>query len=107
MTGQLWHGQTSNTPAQQAPANELHPTRFLSRPMFGELDRWPTLLAPPLAPGGLLACHGIHRSPVPRAGQTARPGIWGRNDMCHGPARRFIQLGEDRAARPVEHERWA
>src|SRR6266511_684017 len=59
MTGQLWHGQTSNTPAQQAPANELHPTRFLSRPMFGELDRWPTLLAPPLAPGGLLACHGI------------------------------------------------
>src|SRR5215211_2330478 len=22
----------------------------------------------------LLACHGVHRPPVPRAGQTARPG---------------------------------
>ena len=27
-----------------------------------------------LAPGGLSACHGVHRPPVPRAGQTARPG---------------------------------
>jgi hypothetical protein len=34
----------------------------------------PTSLAPPLAPGGLSACHGVHRPPVPRAGQTARPG---------------------------------
>src|SRR5512133_936816 len=26
-------------------------------------------------PGALLACHGVHRPPVPREGQTARPGI--------------------------------
>jgi hypothetical protein len=32
-------------------------------------------LALSLAPAGLLACHGVHRLPVPRAGQTARPGI--------------------------------
>jgi single-strand DNA-binding protein len=35
----------------------------------------PTSLALSLAPGGLSACHGVHRPPVPRAGQTARPGI--------------------------------
>ena len=34
----------------------------------------PTSLAPLLAPGALSACHGIHRPPGPRAGQTARPG---------------------------------
>jgi single-strand DNA-binding protein len=33
----------------------------------------PTSLAPLLAPGGLQACHGVHRPPGPRAGQTARP----------------------------------
>jgi hypothetical protein len=26
------------------------------------------------APGGLAACHGVHRPPGPRAGQTVRPG---------------------------------
>src|SRR5215216_879201 len=31
-------------------------------------------LAPPLAHSGLSACHGVHRPPVPRTGQTARPG---------------------------------
>jgi hypothetical protein len=31
-------------------------------------------LPSPLAPGGLSACRGVHRPPVPRAGQTARPG---------------------------------
>jgi hypothetical protein len=50
------------------------PTRLLSRPMVGVVDRWPTSLAPSLAPGGLAACLGVHRPPVPRAGQTARPG---------------------------------
>jgi single-strand DNA-binding protein len=42
---------------------------------LGSPDPWPTSLALPLAPGGLRACHGVHRPPVPRAGQTARPGI--------------------------------
>src|SRR5215211_4099392 len=32
-----------------------------------------TRLAPPLVPGGLVACHGVPRPPGPRAGQTARP----------------------------------
>src|SRR5215208_3734454 len=59
-------------PQPQAP---YQPSRHPSRPMVGELDRWPTALAPSLAPGGLLACHGVHRPPGPRAGQTARPGI--------------------------------
>ena len=54
----------------------LHqPTRHLSRARLGSPDPRPTSLAPPLAPGGLSACHGVHRPPVPRAGQTARPGI--------------------------------
>ena len=42
--------------------------------MAGSPDAWPTSLALSLAPGGLVACHGAHRPPVPRAGQTARPG---------------------------------
>jgi hypothetical protein len=44
-------------------------------------------------PCGLVACHGVHRPLGPRAGQTARPGISGRNDPCHAPARRFTRSG--------------
>src|SRR5512132_3957288 len=53
----------------------LHqPTRHPSRPTAGGLHAWPTSLALSLAPGGLGACLGVHRPPVPWAGQTARPG---------------------------------
>ena len=59
------------TPAASAanqPGTRAEPTRP------PDLDG-PTSLAPSLAPGALAACHGVHRPPVPRAGQTARPGI--------------------------------
>jgi hypothetical protein len=41
--------------------------------MAGNLDAWPTSLAPPLAPGGLSACHGVHRPPRFQ-GQGRPPG---------------------------------
>src|SRR5215207_9126910 len=58
------------------PAASTPPTNPAPEPSpLGRLDRWPISLAPSLAPGGLSACHGVHRPPGPRAGQTARPGI--------------------------------
>jgi hypothetical protein len=59
-------------PQPQAPHQ---PTRHPSRAHSTNLTAWPTSLALSLAPGGLSACLGVHRSSVPRAGQTARPGI--------------------------------
>src|SRR5512132_3860106 len=59
------------TPAASAPPTNPAPEPATA----GNPDTWPTSLAPPLAPGALLACHGVHRPPGPRAGQTARPGI--------------------------------
>src|SRR5215207_8793581 len=57
------------------PAASTPPTNPAPEPATaGNLHAWPTSLAPPLAPGGLSACHGVHRPPGPRAGQTARPG---------------------------------
>jgi hypothetical protein len=38
--------------------------------MAGNLHAWSTSLALSLAPDGLSACHGVHRPPGPRAGQT-------------------------------------
>jgi hypothetical protein len=54
----------------------LPPTNSAPEPAHGRQpdSAGPTSLAPRLAPGGLQACHGVHRSPVPRAGQPARPG---------------------------------
>src|SRR5215211_7533084 len=61
LAGRCWHARP--------PAASVPPTNPAPEPsMLGSLDRWPTSLAPPLAPGGLLACHGVHRPPVPRAG---------------------------------------
>ena len=58
------------------PAASTPPTNPAPEPaMAGNPATWPTSLAPSLAPEALSACHGIHRPPVPRAGQTARPGI--------------------------------
>jgi hypothetical protein len=55
---------------RQAP-----PTNPAPEPADGQpADPWPTSSALSLAPGGLVACPGVHRPPVPRAGQTARPG---------------------------------
>jgi hypothetical protein len=59
------------------PSRKRPPTNPAPEPsMLGSLILvGPTSLAPPtLAPGGLSACHGVHRPPGPRAGQTARPG---------------------------------
>jgi hypothetical protein len=51
--------------------------------MLGRLIQpGPASLALSLAPGGLSACHGVHRPPVPRAEQTARPGIQ-EGDLAH------------------------
>ena len=51
----------------------LHqPSRRLRRAHSAVLIGWPTSLAPPFAPGGLLACHGIHRPPGPK-GRADRP----------------------------------
>src|SRR5512132_3515088 len=61
------------TPSRKHSTNQPG-TRAGPRPAAGGLHAWPTSLALSLAPGGLLACHGVHRPPVPRAGQTARPG---------------------------------
>src|SRR4029453_14938672 len=58
------------------PSRKRPPTNPAPEPATAGnlIQNGPTSLAPPLAPGGLLACHGVHRPPVPRAGQTARPG---------------------------------
>src|SRR5215213_8472156 len=58
-------------PQPQAPPQ---PTRHPSRAHSAVDLVGPTSLALSLAPGGLLACLGVHRPPGPRAGQTARPG---------------------------------
>jgi hypothetical protein len=58
------------TPSRKHSTNQLGTRAGHGR----QLDRiGPTSLAPSLASGGLLACHGVHRPPVPWAGQTARP----------------------------------
>jgi hypothetical protein len=69
--GSLWpDGAGMPDPQPQAP-----PTNPAPEPAIGrQLHPWPASLASPLAPGGLAACHGVHRPPGPRAGQTARPG---------------------------------
>src|SRR5215203_2394001 len=67
LAGRCWHARP---PAASAP-----PTNPAPEPTDGRrVDAWPTSLALALAPVGLLACHGVHRPPGPRAGQTARPG---------------------------------
>jgi hypothetical protein len=55
------------------PAASTPPTNSAPEPATaGGLDPWPTSLARSLAPGGLAACHGVHR---PRfQGQGRPPG---------------------------------
>jgi hypothetical protein len=75
------------TPSRKRPTNQPG-TRAGHRPavlIHGRLHTWPTSLAPSLAPGGLVACHGVHRPPGPRAGQTARPGT--RRQACGSSSR--------------------
>jgi hypothetical protein len=67
LAGRCWH-------ARPQPPARHQPTRHPNRPSAGEVHAWPTSLALSLAAGALLACHGVHRPPDPRAGQTARPG---------------------------------
>src|SRR5918993_5880015 len=64
LAGRCWHART---PAASAP-----PTNSTLVPATtGGPVPWPTSLASSLAPGGLSACHGVHRPLGPRAGQTA------------------------------------
>jgi hypothetical protein len=68
LAGRCW---LARPPAASAPPSNPAPE---PSPLGNLIQSRPTSLAPPLAPGGLSACHGVHRPPVPRAGQTARPG---------------------------------
>src|SRR5215207_1362616 len=56
------------TPAASAP-----PTKSAPEPstVANLIQNGPTSLAQSLAPGGLLACHGVHCPLGPRTGQTA------------------------------------
>jgi single-strand DNA-binding protein len=70
--------------------------------MLGSLDQWPTSLAPALAPGRLSACHGVHRPPGPRAGQTARPGNRKGQDHDRGQRELAGNLTDDPELRHTE-----
>jgi single-stranded DNA-binding protein len=50
----------------------LHQSTRLRSRAHSAPGPWPTSLAPPLAPGGLSACHGVHRPRV--QGQGSPPG---------------------------------
>ena len=43
--------------------------------MLGSVIEWADSVGSATCPWGLWACRGVHHPPVPRAGQTARPGI--------------------------------
>src|SRR5215204_4850090 len=98
--GGIWpDGAGMPDPQPQAPHQ---PTRHPSRPSAGSPDPWPTSLAPPLASGGLLACHGVHRPPGPRAGQTARPGIQEGRTMTEAAVSFAGNLTDDPELRHTE-----
>jgi hypothetical protein len=85
-------------------ASARQPTRLPSRPIAGSLDPWPTSLTPLLAPGGLTACHGVHRPPDPRAGQTARPGF--QEGMHHDRGQCELRRQPHRRPRAAAHRGW-
>jgi hypothetical protein len=97
LAGRCWHARP--------PAASPPPTNPAPEPAsVGELGPWPTSLASPLAPGGLLACHGVHRPPGPRAGQTARPG--NRKGQDHDRGSRQLRRQPHRPARgPLHRQR--
>jgi hypothetical protein len=71
-----WRDLAGRCRHARPPATSAPPTNPAPEPIS---DRQPdpvgpTLLALSLAPGGLAARHGVHRPPVPRAGQT--PSHW-------------------------------
>jgi hypothetical protein len=71
-----WRDLAGRFLACPTPSRKRPPTNPAPEPAAaGEPHVWPTSLAPPLAHGGLSACHGVHRPPGPRAEQAARPGI--------------------------------
>ena len=92
LAGRCWHARPPAASAHQ-------PTRHLSRARSALLIPWPTSLAPPLAPGALSACHGVHRPPVPRAGQTARPG--NRKGQDHDRGSRQLRRQPHRPGRDL------
>ena len=90
LAGRCWHARP--------PAASTPPTNPAPEPTtVGSLDPWPTSLALSLAPGGLSACHGVHRPPVPRAGQTARPG--NRKGQHHDRGQRQLRRQPHRRPR--------
>ena len=87
-------------PAASAPPTNPAPESTHGRRLIQSAD----FVGSVVRPGALLACHGVHRPPGPRAGQTARPGI---QEGTHAMPRHADSpgWGDDRALRPVEHER--
>jgi hypothetical protein len=67
--GGIWpDGAGMPAPSHKHPTNQADTRASHGR----RVHAWPTSLAPPLAPGGLSACHGVHR---PRfQGQGRPPG---------------------------------
>jgi hypothetical protein len=96
-----WRDLAGRFLACPTPSRKRPPTNPAPEPAAaGEPHVWPTSLAPPLAHGGLSACHGVHRPPGPRAEQAARPGISKgphqggavhQTDDCCRPARQSAQ----------------
>ena len=86
--GGIWpDGAGMPNPQRQAP-----PTNSAPEPATaGDLDLWPTSLALPLVPGGLVACHGVHRP----------PGSKGRADR---PARQQERAHHDRGSRELRRQ---
>src|SRR4029453_3333850 len=64
-----WRDLAGRFLACPTPAPSPPPTNSAPEPADGRRPDLvgPTSLAPPLAPGSLSACHGVHRPPGPRA----------------------------------------
>jgi hypothetical protein len=67
LAGRCWHARPQPRAPPTNPAPEPSP--------LGRLDSMAGFVGSVACPWAPLACQAIHRSPVPRAGQTARPGI--------------------------------
>src|SRR5215216_8128667 len=108
-----WEPRSPTTPRMEGsgrtvlacptPATSAPPTNPAPEPSpLGNLIPWPTSLALSLAPGGLVACHGVHRPPVPRAGQTARPGNRKGHTMTEAAVSLAGNLTDDPEVRSTE-----
>jgi hypothetical protein len=100
-----WRDLAGQFLAYPTPAASAPPTNPAPEPsMLGSVDRRPISLAPLLAPGGLPACHGVHRPPGPAEAlpavdsDSASPGLGYRGLLGHAPCR----LDEDNCRSDAE-----